>query len=1025
VSKSDAAGTLQLSALDMHELFGIASLPATPAAAAPDTRERLAERAAVLGAFTPADLLAGLEERPDAQAALDEVLRDCVVVTQGGSRRWLLSPGPRVATLERLGSHAAAVLNELGPDRADPLGGAVAAIVRGQLHPDATLTTDALRAHIAAGEWLRAWSAPAAGALPRWRSALKRRELLDPLQQIATDFVGREKDMAKLRDFVDVVPPESSFEGWSRWLHKLVLKRKAPLVVHGIGGIGKSTLMAQFILTHATVTSERGFPFAYLDFDRRFLDPNNPGTLLTEVIDQVGAQFEAIGARSDEFSRLLRGETERSRAEQRVRSSAGSFASQVADHGTVERIASQFASWMQAADLGDRPFLLVLDTFEEVQARGEEAVDAVFRWLEAMFQLPQLRVVISGRVPVDDRNVARQVALGNFDKRAALAFLSHAQLPGDVAEDIFDKVGGNPLSLRLCVLLARQRALGTVKKDDLETWLGKKDGAYIQGYLYTRLLRHIGDERVEKLAHPGLVLRRITKDLILQVLGPAVALPIASAATAAELYDALKKEVSLVTEEGDALIHRRDVRSVMLDMQRSDDPQRFADLNRRAVAYYAAHDPQSDVSLGEGAYHRLMLEEEPPYDVVAQLRRRDLLALGTALDELPPPARVAVRAMLGRGLAKQETPLLPDDAWTAYAYRRGMSLLAAGSPVEALDVLEERPTVARASVVRYSLAMAFFNTLRWPEAVEELVRPLDTDLERPFLGLTAAEKSELRVRPQIEGAFLLWYQGQARQAAEAFDGAWDRARVEGLPFLQLEAGLGSRLVQGTSAAGERDREFQRVLEAIGVRGWKQNLVTLRRLVFLGFAPPRLMPVAVSHLGVQLRSDLLVEHFLSRLGARLSDELLHWLKGAQGASADAASSETATMEKLAAAEVLKLLAEQPELPVAPYLRGRFAAWKIPARTALLTCYPSQGRLQGALRSMEYPALRDAAPSARTHRALAEAVVEYADTSGRFVPTLRWLVRQAPARAAGSEALLQALDLYAGQMDLDQSDRDDQA
>jgi len=169
----------------------------------------------------------------------------------------------------------------------------------------------------------------------------------------------------------------------------------------------------------------------------------------------------------------------------------------------------------------------------------------------------------------------------------------------------------------------------------------------------------------------------------------------------------------------------------------------------------------------------------------------------------------------------------------------------------------------------------------------------------------------------------------------------------------------------------------------------------------------------------------VEHFLSRLGARLSDELLHWLKGAQGASADAASSETATMEKLAAAEVLKLLAEQPELPVAPYLRGRFAAWKIPARTALLTCYPSQGRLQGALRSMEYPALRDAAPSARTHRALAEAVVEYADTSGRFVPTLRWLVRQAPARAAGSEALLQALDLYAGQMDLDQSDRDAQA
>ncbi|MBP9803948.1 MAG: hypothetical protein KBE22_03445 [Candidatus Accumulibacter sp.] len=1005
----------QISASDMQELFDIGSASGEAPAVLPNTTQQLIERAAVLGAFTPTELVAGFERGGETEVALDEVLRESVVLTQDGARRWLLGPGSRLAALERLGTGAASLLNEVGNDNPDPLGKAVAALIREQVPDAAQLSTETLRALIAAAQWLRDWSKLAAGLLPQWRAQLKRRELLEPLAQIARGFVGREKDIAKLRDFVDVLPPENRFDGWSRWLHNLVLGQKEPLVVHGIGGIGKSTLMAQFILTHAAVTNERGFPFAYIDFDRLRLDPNNPITLLTEVLEQVGAQFAAIGSRAEEFSMQFREDMERGRTEQRTRSSAVEFARPVADHGGIERTTSQFASWIHGANLGDRPFLLVLDTFEEVQVRGEEAVDAVFRWLEAMFQLPQLRVVISGRAPVKDRKVARHVALGNFDKPAALAFLGHADLSSAVAEEIFDKVGGNPLALRLCILLAQQHVLNTVNRKDLEGWLGKKDGAYIQGYLYTRLLRHVGDERVEKLAHPGLVLRRITPDIILNVLGPAVGLPVAGKAAARDLYEALRKEVSLVSEEGDALIHRKDVRSVMLDMQRADDPTSFADLNRRVIEYYARHDPESDVSRREGAYHRLILQEEDPFQVVAHMQRQDLLSLGTSLDELPERARAAVRALLGRGLTQSETRMLPDEAWAAYAYRRSMTLVAAGSPTEALAILNNRWHVSRAGVLRYPLALAQFNSLLWPEALRSLDGQIGSGLEQPFFGFTEQEKTELRIRPRLEGAFLSWYQGQSEHAVGWFADAEDRARSEQATFLRLEARLGRLLAEDSVSVSSLDRGIQGVLDEIDPRGWKQNLFTLRRVVFLGFAPPQLMREAVSQLGLQLRSGRSLESFLSLFGSRLSAELLGTLQGALLVPTGTAAVQAATMEKLAAAEISKVLAEEPRLDVVYFLRGRFAPWKIPARSALLACYPRREQLEQALlaSSKGWP-LPETALGARTHRALAEAVVEHAYQSDEFVPTVRRLVQQAPHPASGTELLLDALDLYSRQL-----------
>ena len=62
---------------------------------------------------------------------------------------------------------------------------------------------------------------------------------------------------------------------------------------------------------------------------------------------------------------------------------------------------------LKAAGLTDRPFLLVLDTFEEVQARGEIAVDTVFEWLDALGSWQGIKTIIAGRAPVPDHSFAK------------------------------------------------------------------------------------------------------------------------------------------------------------------------------------------------------------------------------------------------------------------------------------------------------------------------------------------------------------------------------------------------------------------------------------------------------------------------------------------------------------------------------------------------------------------------------------------------------------------------------------------
>ena len=124
------------------------------------------------------------------------------------------------------------------------------------------------------------------------RRFLERSELLEPLRVLVGTtggwdgtprkdrFVGRQQEIATLRKFVDELKGESLGEGVGRLLNRFYkgalylfgVQDESVLFVEAQGGLGKSTLMAKFMVDHA-LNQIAPFPFAYLDFDRASLHP--------------------------------------------------------------------------------------------------------------------------------------------------------------------------------------------------------------------------------------------------------------------------------------------------------------------------------------------------------------------------------------------------------------------------------------------------------------------------------------------------------------------------------------------------------------------------------------------------------------------------------------------------------------------------------------------------------------------------------------------------------------------------------
>lgn len=474
------------------------------------------------------------------------------------------------------------------------------------------------------------------------------KRLLAPLEILARDgvFRGRRRELEQLKSYAGGIDPGSAneplhLEG-GLWVEP---ERRPALSIAGIGGAGKSSLAVRFILEHAHVDfvgeTER-IPFGYLDFARASLDVGDPVGLSLELLRQLDLQFPALEL-SGRFSALIRS----------WRSPGADGSRQEASQDVVQaRIVLADMLRILANRLGPRPYVVVLDTFEEVQYRGEERAFPLWGVLsDLQDQYPLLRVIVAGRAPVDSLRLASkpplQMELGDLDDEAADAFLAAQGIADErVRQELIATFGRLPLTLKLISSLADRTAGGAAALTGPRHGfsLVSASDEVVQAELYGRFLDHIADERVRRLAHPGLTLRRINPDLILNVLNQPCALLIDTIEEANALFEELRRESSLVSVDSDDgdLVHRPDLRRVMLKMVLNGAPVMAAEIHRRAAAWYGLRHGIRDRA--EYCYHRLHLASSADLAdgalETADLRHPEVRAsIRASIDEFPVQAQ--------------------------------------------------------------------------------------------------------------------------------------------------------------------------------------------------------------------------------------------------------------------------------------------------------------------------------------------------------------------------------------------------
>lgn len=524
--------------------------------------------------------------------------------------------------------------------------------------------------------WLQAvpWFASVIPDLPTPAAThreLQARRIRGRLRPIATPRLwGRDAQLEKLRKW------------WKR-------PEQAPMVVTGIGGVGKSALVARLALDLPDETV-----LLWLDFDRPDLAPDNAVSVLAALTAQLAAQLSDYTAPSVDvanwpdvaagFGRVLRGQT----------------------------------------------VLLVLDGFEVAQhaQRHEELWGVLERILRTA---SDVAVIVSGRAPVPGLELVGRLAeslpLTGLAPDVARAWLVQQGVTEPAVLEAAVRIcEGVPLLLKLAVRLVKAGG-------DVSDFPASLSRALVDGYLYQRILFRVVERPLRPLAHDALVLRRITRDVLVAVLHDRMP----EGLDADDVVTRLTRELALV-ENADQTVStlslrlRPEVRVATLRLLETENAERVAVIDRRAADLYAqaagASDdgPERVAAAAEAVYHWARLgdvagaagawvhgceallagagEEVPDRFPQARDWLRDRLAgVAPAVHVVSPlvqweaAALRRIRDALSRGLERTVRPILSEEGFRGpdsplLVYDAWM-LREQGAPQSARELLGEAPTV--------------------------------------------------------------------------------------------------------------------------------------------------------------------------------------------------------------------------------------------------------------------------------------------------------------------------------------------
>lgn len=488
--------------------------------------------------------------------------------------------------------------------------------------------------------------------------------LLDPLRKVATEFFrDRADELAALQRGTD----------------------GRPILLIGRGGIGKSALLARHLLDSVN----RDVLICYLNFDHSALDPLAPSSLVAAIARQLSWQFD------DERASRLRELAEGAREAIRRDSSASSTASR-----SLSVDAHKYPSLL--ADIGravhGHRVEIVFDTLEEAQRR-----DWDLRSLRQLFdacleEISGARLVAGGRADVRELDVHR-ITLEGLPRDDAVHLLhillqetgqgTPRQVERHEVERVVDMIGTSPLCVRLAAGLLKSAPDDDQPLADLDMQEG-----LLEGELYRRLLGHIENDDVRKLAYPGLTLRRITPHIITHVLAGPCGVEVDGPDRARELFNGLASEAMLVDREADdVLLHRSDIRPLMLERLERDHEVDVKRIHRSAITYYK--DQPSVDDRVEELYHRLMLEQSSR-TVDQHWDAEAAHGLHAAADDLPASGRAYLLAkapQLETYFDPDEIARLDAERARPVLQRRVERLVATGEVAEAADLLAAARTI--------------------------------------------------------------------------------------------------------------------------------------------------------------------------------------------------------------------------------------------------------------------------------------------------------------------------------------------
>ncbi|WP_309052338.1 trypsin-like peptidase domain-containing protein [Streptomyces sp.] len=886
---------------------------AAPAPPVSEPRRAYRESACLLQEFDPELLRRPGEERATGQAVL-ELVDDCVALPSAGAAVWTLKPDVRDAALAGLaGPEAAlrALLAGLGPRPAGtaPAPGtdgcpgphpgperfALALLTGVGLPPprdgdgeDVEELSDVLQAVL----WLR--RIPGVPGLPpvdAVQRRLERARLFQPLRRLVPgSFHGRAAELDALRAYIDL--PEEPAE--------------PPVLLHGVGGVGKSTLLAKFLLDALDEAGAASFPFAYIDFARPTLSLHEPATLLAETARQLGVQypdhrpaFDALADACERTAASQRDEREEADALRRLSTTRATYGrdysadlharASAREQDLARRLATLVGTatgsgtaaggpGSPARDRQPPPFVIVVDSFEEAQYRGSPVVTRMWAvWSALRASYARLRFIVSGRALIDHPArilTPRSHELTELDRESAVALLVSSGVRDEtVAAHLVDRVGGHPLSLRLAARTAvalggDSGALGEVLRTlpSRRRYFDRQvDQMLIQGTLYDRILHHIAEDDVRALVQAGLALRSLTPDLIREVLAEPAGTRVESAGEARRLFGLLTSRVDLMEPAGPGAVrHRTDLRAIMLRLSDSARTDLMRAVDRRAVAYYAAR--EGPRARAEEIYHRLRLGENPR---TVEARWEPGVAGylgGSTHTEMPPRSAAFLLARIGGHVPDRIMAEAAQEDWERIAAREVEDLLTQGYVEAAAERLAERRPWTPCSRLHSLLAETLARSGRPDRARESAERAVDGAAEAGCAE-TRLELLQLSARLAQDAGDLAGADRALREAEEVADGLG--LRSESLGVLVARSRLAD--LAGTGAPAARE-QLARSLRAMPDEELARQ-PSLARTAAASACPadPRLLEHTLRLVGLPADQDAVVTELARWIDATMDDE----------------------------------------------------------------------------------------------------------------------------------------------------------